>query len=77
MHRVGGDDHAAGGDLVAHLLGRQMPFALGDAFHLRGDDAQAGVFELSDSNRAASCGGCPRRLAAALTRREEIPSGLA
>ena len=38
---VGGDDHAAGGDLVAHLLGGEVRLALGDAAHLGRDDARA------------------------------------
>ncbi len=45
---VGGDDHAPGGDFVAHLLGRQVGLALGHPAHLGRDQAQAGVFELGD-----------------------------
>ena len=48
MHLVGRDDHPAGGDFVANLLGGEMRLALGDAVHLRRDDAQPGVFELRD-----------------------------
>ena len=45
---VGGNHHPPGGDFVAHLLRRQMRFALGDALHLRRDDAEPGGFQLRD-----------------------------
>jgi hypothetical protein len=51
--RVGGDDHAAGGDLIADLLGGQMRLALGDALHLGRDRAEPGVFELGDGGEIA------------------------
>src|SRR6185437_12896187 len=35
VNLVGGDDHAAGGDLIANLGRGQVPLALGDALHLR------------------------------------------
>ena len=45
VDRVGGDDHAAAGDLVADQLGVEV-LALGDEAHLVGDDALAGGFHL-------------------------------
>ena len=48
-----------GGDLVAHLLGREVRLALGDAPHLRRDDAEPRVLELRHRHEAlgrrASC----------------------
>ena len=45
MDRVGRDDHAAAGHLVADQLGVEV-LALGDEAHLVGDDALAGRFDL-------------------------------
>jgi hypothetical protein len=39
---VRGDDHAPRRDLVADLRGGQVRLALGDALHLRRDDARGG-----------------------------------
>ena len=76
VHAVGRDDHAAGGDLVAHLLGGQVRLALGDAPHLGRHDAEPRVLELRSSGtkpaalreavRSASNPGqeVPRRLVA-------------
>jgi hypothetical protein len=44
---VGGDDHAPGRDLVAHLLGGEVRLALGDALHLGRDHAMSCELELS------------------------------
>ena len=52
VHLVGGDDHPAGGDLVAHLLGREVLLALGDPLHLGRDGAEARVLELRDGFEA-------------------------
>ena len=45
MVDVGGDDHAAASDFIAHQFGRDL-FAVGDVAHLFGDDALAGVVHL-------------------------------
>ena len=45
VDRVGRDDHAAAGDLVADQFGVEV-LALGDEVHFVGDDALAGGFEL-------------------------------
>ena len=49
---VGRDNHPPGGDLVADLLGTQVPLTLGHSFHLRGHGAQPSVLELSDRGEA-------------------------
>ena len=45
MDAVGGDDHPAARDLVAHQFGLEL-FAARDEFHFGRDDAGAGLFEL-------------------------------
>ncbi len=44
MDLVGRDDHPPGRDFIADLRRREMSLAIGDAFHLGRDDAEAGVF---------------------------------
>ena len=69
---VGGDHHAAGGDLVAHLLRREVRLALGDAAHLRRDDAEARVLELRHGLEAG--GRAPAAVGATRpVRRHEVP----
>ena len=48
MHLVGRNDHAAGGDFVADLFGREVRLAFGDAGHLLRDDAQSRLLQLGD-----------------------------
>src|SRR5438132_7378654 len=45
MIDVGGNDHAAGSDFIAHQFGREL-LAAGDEFHLFADDAAAGEVHL-------------------------------
>ena len=45
MIDVGGNDHAAGSDFIAHQFGREL-LAAGDEFHLFADDAAAGKMHL-------------------------------
>src|SRR5690606_31112659 len=45
--------HAAGRDVAADLLGAEVPLPLGDALHLRRDNAQAGIFKLRAGRKAA------------------------
>ncbi len=74
MTAVGGDHHAPGRHLVAHLLGGEVGLALGDAPHLGRDGAEPRVLELRDGHEAF-------RRVPALTvempvRGHEIPSAL-
>ena len=48
VREVRGNDHAAGGDLVADLRRGEVRLALGDALHLGRDDAEARALELGD-----------------------------
>ena len=47
MH-IGGNDQAAGSDLIPNLLRSEVGFALGDPFHLGSDNAQTRTFQLGD-----------------------------
>ena len=47
MHRVGRNDHPAGGHFRANQF-RLEAFALGDKFHFRRRVAGAGMFKLRD-----------------------------
>ena len=77
MHGIGGDDHTAGGDFIAHLLGRQVSLALGHAVHLIRDNAEPRVLQLRDRGRhggtkAQRHGG---RLVGFCAGGEKIPGG--
>ena len=60
MNAVGRNDHPPGGDFVAHLLGRQVRLALGDAAHFGGDRSQPGVFQLRHRSRTRPAESRPR-----------------
>src|SRR5438874_3913817 len=60
MIDVGGNDHAAGSDFIAHQLGREL-LAAGDEFHLFGDDATAREVHLRQIG-VAGLGGFGRAL---------------
>ena len=57
MIDVGGDDHAPGGDFIAHQLRSKLLFAR-NVFHLFGDHAAAGVVHLREVRVAASSSFC-------------------
>ena len=87
VDRVGRDDHAAAGDLVADQF-RVEGLAAGDVVHLVGDDALAGRFDLRhgerilrDACRSASSGTPPGPRFSCVRARSDslgitIPSGI-
>jgi hypothetical protein len=71
---VGGDHHATGRDLVAHLLRTEVGLALGDPTHLRCDLAQARVLELRDGREPR--GRRPAPVDSRPVGGHEVPGGL-
>ena len=52
VSNVGGDHHATGSDLIAHLYCSEVRFTLRHARHLRSDNAKSRALKLSHRNKS-------------------------